>query len=430
MDDLKLPSKTFCVNPWLHLNIQPSGLVYHCCMSDHNMPLGNVKDNTLEELWNNDRMKQIRKEMVDGIETKACSKCYHIEDTGISSPRTTNNFNFKKDLPTILNNTDLETGHNNDFTIKYWDIRWSNICNFKCRMCGVFSSNKWAEDAEALHGTITSEPGGIISFEKDSKSDIMEYVDRSIMDVEEIYFAGGEPLIMDEHYQILEKLIAAGRTDVRLRYNTNFSHLKFKKWDLMGLWKPFLEDPKGNVKLAASLDAVGKLAEVSRNGTNWSKVEQNVKFCVENGVSVYIAPTISIMNVFYIHELVDFAIKFDIPASSISFNNILVVPHYYDIRILPKNLQEEAKKRLTEYMVNCTHPEYVKVLEEGYNAWCNHLNTPFEDNRTYYEEELVVKTEILDIRRSEKLLDVNPEYKEWFAKIKKRNTGEKWDKVI
>ena len=89
-------------------------------------------------------------------------------------------------------------------------------------MCGVYSSSKWHQEAMELHGDTTgADTKGVLEFNSNGKEDVFKQVDRFINDVEEIYFAGGEPLVMEEHYLILEKLIAAGRTDVRLRYNTN-----------------------------------------------------------------------------------------------------------------------------------------------------------------------------------------------------------------
>jgi sulfatase maturation enzyme AslB (radical SAM superfamily) len=167
-------------------------------------------------------MKTIRKEMLEGERPNLCERCFLIEDSGLLSPRNTHNYFFDNEIPDLIKETNPETGHNDKFVLKYWDFRWSNICNFKCRMCGAFSSSKWYEDETALYGT-KMDNNGLLNYNSDSKEDIFKYVDRFINDVEEIYFAGGEPLIMDEHYIILEKLIAAGRTNVRIRYNTNFN---------------------------------------------------------------------------------------------------------------------------------------------------------------------------------------------------------------
>ena len=87
----KIPSKTFCTLPWIHLNTQPNGDIYPCCMAPYGDSIGNTKDNTLKEVWNGDDMKSIRKDMLKGERPKACSRCFLIEDTGMHSPRHTHN---------------------------------------------------------------------------------------------------------------------------------------------------------------------------------------------------------------------------------------------------------------------------------------------------------------------------------------------------
>jgi radical SAM protein with 4Fe4S-binding SPASM domain len=139
-------SKSFCVLPWVHLNVQPNGDIYPCCMAPYGKSIGNTTDNTLEEIWNGEDMKTIRKEMLVGERPKLCERCFLIEDSGLLSPRNTHNHFFDKDVNELIKDTNPETGHNDKFVLKYWDFRWSNICNFKCRMCGAFSSSKWYED--------------------------------------------------------------------------------------------------------------------------------------------------------------------------------------------------------------------------------------------------------------------------------------------
>lgn len=311
-------SESFCILPWMHLNVQPNGEVFQCCMAPTDRPIGSVTENTLPEIWNNHSMKDIRRKMLKGIKPKLCQRCYMMEDTGVASPRNTFNKFFEKDIDKLTRNTDKESGHNHKFILKYWDFRWSNICNFKCRMCGTFASSKWVDDEIALHGKTY---GGLKNFRTEAKEDIFKYVDEFMDDVEEIYFAGGEPLMMDEHYQILEKLIAAGRTNVRLRYNTNFSHIKFKKWDLQELWQHFLDDPHGNIQLFASLDAVGKIAEVARHGTKWNIVHRNVKECIDRGMEIHLSPTLSLLNIFHMSELLDVVFELGIPEDRVTMNN-------------------------------------------------------------------------------------------------------------
>jgi radical SAM protein with 4Fe4S-binding SPASM domain len=409
-------SKTFCVLPWAHLNVQPNGDIYPCCMAPYGKSIGNTSKDTLEEIWNGDDMKTIRKEMLEGERPNLCERCFLIEDSGLLSPRNTHNYFFDNEIPDLIKETNPETGHNDKFVLKYWDFRWSNICNFKCRMCGAFSSSKWYEDETALYGT-KMDNNGLLNYNSDSKEDIFKYVDRFINDVEEIYFAGGEPLIMDEHYIILEKLIAAGRTNVRIRYNTNFSHIKFKKWDLHGLWSHFLNDPNGRIFLFASLDAVGKLAEVIRNGTKWNSVYENIKSCVDRGMEVHISPTISILNIFHINELIDMAISVGVNPNTVSLNNLLTTPHWYDIRILPSNLKVDLINKLHDYTKTIESLHVRGIVNNAINAWEKHMNTPFEGDIKDSERHLLRSTLILDKRRNEKFLDVNPQYVDWFTEI-------------
>jgi len=411
-------SDTFCVLPWMHLNVQPNGGVFNCCMAPHDSPVGNTKDDTLEEVWNNFHMKTLRKKMLKGEKSRLCERCHMMEDNGVASPRNTFNEYFEDQIPNLIRNTDLETGHNHKFVLKYWDFRWSNICNFKCRMCGTFASSKWVEDELAIHGHSFN---GLMDFQTESKEDIFKHVDKFIHEVEEIYFAGGEPLIMEEHYTILEKLIAAGRTDVRLRYNTNFSYIKFKKWDLEKLWQPFLDDPKGAVQLFASLDAVGKLAEVARNGTKWNIVYNNVKTCVDKGMQVHIAPTLSTLNIFHIPELLQTAFDLGIPEERITCNNFLTSPSSYDIRILPDELKEQVLDILNEFIDKHKDNEYRhSFLNFVYNAWTSFLYSDYPGDLQQIQiarREFLRQTVILDRRRKENFLEVNPQYNDWFKEL-------------
>jgi MoaA/NifB/PqqE/SkfB family radical SAM enzyme len=273
----------------MHLNVQPNGEVFQCCMAPHDRPVGDVTKNTLPEIWNNHSMKDIRRKMVKGIKPKLCQRCFMMEDNGVASPRNTFNEFFKKDIKSHTRHTD-ESGHNNKFILKYWDFRWSNICNFKCRMCGTFASSKWEEDEKALHGQTY---GGLNNFRAEAKEDVFKYVDQFIDDVEEVYFAGGEPLMMDEHYVILEELERRGRFDVRLIYNSNFTQVKLKDRMVFDYWKKF-----DSVAVGASLDAMGPRAEYIRKGTEWEVVEDNRRKMMETcpRVDFYISPTLRILN--------------------------------------------------------------------------------------------------------------------------------------
>jgi sulfatase maturation enzyme AslB (radical SAM superfamily) len=130
-----------------------------------------------------------------------------------------------------------------------------------------------------------------------TEDDIEQQMQEHIPYLEQVYFAGGEPLIMKEHYTLLEKLIDAGKTDVRIQYNTNFSELRFKDKHVFEYWKHFK-----NVSVGASLDASGARAELMRKGTDWQQTVDNRQRMMEEvpHVDFYVSATVSTMNVLHV----------------------------------------------------------------------------------------------------------------------------------
>ena len=171
-------SESFCVLPWIHLNTWPNGNVYPCCLTDWREDIGNLKDNTMEELWNGDTMKSIRKDMLEGKQHHSCRKCYQQEKNTLDSTRTSSNRNFEHLIPNVTDNTSAD-GHNDDFKLLYWDFRFSNLCNMKCRMCGSFLSSKWWEDEVKIYGG-SPLPKAIINVNDYSKKNIDTYANKLI----------------------------------------------------------------------------------------------------------------------------------------------------------------------------------------------------------------------------------------------------------
>ena len=196
------PSKSFCIIPWIHLHHWPNGNVYQCCITDMHNVAGNLKDNTMDEIWNNDHMKNLRLELLDGKKPESCMKCYEQEGKGIRSFRVNANWTFDHHLYPKAEQTNPD-GSLDKMDLIYWDFRFSNLCNMKCRMCGGHLSHLWHEDEKKLYKR-TSENSAIVHVNDFSKQDIKKVIDSNLHMVEEVYFAGGEPLIMDEHYYILE----------------------------------------------------------------------------------------------------------------------------------------------------------------------------------------------------------------------------------
>jgi radical SAM protein with 4Fe4S-binding SPASM domain len=405
-------SGTFCIMPWVHLHTWPNGKVFPCCLADSNHPIGNLKDNTLEEIWNSPDLKKIRTELLNGKKPPVCSRCYMQEEMGTQSFRTSANYNWQHHIENAIQTT-LEDGTNNNFKLNYWDFRFSNVCNLKCRMCGPELSSSWYDDQIKMYGSSTT-PRALIHSNDVSLEDLMIYTNRFINDVEEIYFAGGEPLIMEEHYKILEMLIAAGNTKCRIRYNTNFNSLKYKKWDLIKLWKPFIKDNIDNVNIFASLDAIGNVAEYARKGTKWDGIEDNIKRIHDNGMNVNTSTTVSIFNIFELPKFVDRMYELGIPFDRMQMNNVLTFPDYYSINILPDELKEGVRIILDRHIRTIKNLQRYERIEANYDVIKKYLDRPLERSIETLYTDFKRHTEVKDAVRGESFINIFPYYKEWY----------------
>lgn len=322
-----LKSKTFCILPWIHLYANPDGSVLPCCIGNHHLSLGNVQSSTIDDVWNSNQYKTLRKKMLNNERPSECSACYQSEDNGIKSARQSNLTKFSKFIP-LAEATNLD-GSVNNITLKYFDLRWSNICNLKCRSCSSTYSSSWATEDNS-----NGQNKRVFIFAGGNSNDILyNQFKPYFAEIEEFYFAGGEPLLTDKHYDILEHLISIGRTDVKLQYNTNLTNLKYKDKSILELWKQF-----SNVEVFASLDSWGNRAEYIREGTNWDVIEHNLKTikAIVPHVKLQISSVISIFNVTTILEFLDYILEKQLFDNNHFYPNFynLINPHYYSTDVL------------------------------------------------------------------------------------------------
>jgi hypothetical protein len=195
-------SKTFCILPWIHTHFSPTGKASLCCISASH-DIGDVQFEKFEDLWNNKRYRHIRKMMLLGRKPYACEACHKNEKVRDASFRKEINQKFAHQVERVIE-TNPVTGFTPVKPWAYMDIRFSNKCNFKCRTCDPIHSHLWFADMPAGFG---SGKPTVIQL-SDKKYYPAEQIEASLNAVEEIYFAGGEPLILDEHYQILSKIVA------------------------------------------------------------------------------------------------------------------------------------------------------------------------------------------------------------------------------
>ena len=406
--ELLLDSETFCILPWMHLHSYPDGRAYPCCFAFERTSVGDLNHESMEQVFNGEKMKKMRVNMLEGKKCKECVKCYDQEKSGFFSLRLSSNKHFGHNIP-LVHNT-LPDGKA-DFVIKYWDIRFSNLCNMACRSCGTWFSSNWYED----HKKITGSPPNHAKIMKVGRStnDIWEQLLDQFDNVEQFYFAGGEPIIMEEHYRILKELDKRKMYHVRLIYNTNFSKTAFKDIDVFELWNKF-----ESVSIGASLDAEGPRAELMRKGTKWDEIVANRKRMMQvcPKVDFYISSTVGLINSLHVADFhrswVDQGL---IKPSDFNFN-LLQSPGWQRMDILPSEFKEKVKQKYQDHIAWLKTKDPLTRATKGFESalkWMyandniKHLGRFFENTRKY------------DAVRNEDTPSVFPELKELFDKYEK-----------
>jgi len=401
-------SNTFCMMPWVHLHAFPDGRAYPCCLSDYWHPIGDLRKNTMAEVWNQEPIRQMRTNMLEDKPCKECVKCYEQEQHGAFSMRNDSNRNYGHLIRELAHTH--EDGTHDEFKIRYWDIRFSNLCNFRCRSCGPIFSSNWYNDHVKLHNRVPDVLGrdmARIEYAGGDEDSIEKQMIEHIPYLEQVYFAGGEPLIMKEHYTLLEKLIEAGKTDVRIQYNTNFSELHFKDKHVLEYWKHFT-----NVSVGASLDGMGAQAELIRKGTDWDQVLDNRARMLEEvpQVDFYVSSTVSAMNVLHVLDFHREWARLGLIEPKDWNINICQSPEWYRVDIFPEDFKQRViYPAYEEHIAWIDSQDSLRRATSGYKSILNLMKA---NNNPEGLEKFRIETAKLDDMRNESFWDTFPEFKE------------------
>lgn len=390
-------SKTFCIYPWIHLHAYPTGEAYPCCHAEMGVgQVGDCRKETLSEIWQGPAMRDLRHNMLNEIKSAACERCYEQEESGFFSGRRSANKHHGHHIKKL---------QNNPFEMTYWDIRFSNLCNLSCRSCGHIFSSSWYQDQAKLAGEDWAQKNKPLNIAGRDATDMWNQLLPHLDYVEQIYFAGGEPLMMDEHYRILEELERRKRFDVRLIYNTNFTQVKLKDRYVFDYWKKFQ-----SVAVGASLDAMGTRAEYIRKGTDWFTVEENRRRMLVTcpNVDFYISPTLSILNAWHLPDFHrDWVSKGLLKPQDLNVN-ILQDPAYYRIDIAPLRYKEKLRAKFEEHLEWLRPRDQLQRATVGFESAVNFM---MGTDNTRLIDQFWSKTAQLDKIRQEDLLTVIPELK-------------------
>ena len=421
----------FCILPWMSAYVNTDSTVWSCCVNKA-MTDGDVRNklkeensdwvadksiisNDLENIINDNHFKQLRLDMLNGVENQNCFDCINLEKNTGHSYRKDFNFDFEDELYRVQDTQ--EDGTIKDFDVIYLDFRFSNVCNFKCRSCRPEWSSTWAKEARDNDRHPYTEWDGYIPRYNLTQEEFISKFEGSLSKVKKIYFAGGEPLAAREHYWILDYLIKNNNTDVLIDYNTNLSMLKNPKLKLsvVDYWEKF-----ENISLRVSIDGMGEKAEYIRKGTDWQVIEDNFKYVRQRlpNVNIGVSSVFQLFNAIHLADFYqDWIDKKIITEKAIE--NIFVIPLtgpiHLSSQVLPNEVKDLVVKRWDEFkeknkslLAKSEHNSFMSSITRS----IQHMKS--EELYETHKREFEKFTWYLDKIRRESFSDIFPELKKYY----------------
>lgn len=340
----------FCIAPWSTLYKHTDNSVRLCCV-DKGDSLGSLHYTPVDELRNNEEFKKVRRQFLNNERPERCKNCWDNEDQGIESYR----MNLNNQIDWWFEETPEFTEE--ALPVKNLDFRPSNLCNLACKSCNPIFSSKlvahwrefnWIDDLQV--GMYQTHLKTRVRFQD------LEHI---LKDVKSIYFAGGEPMIADDHWYILKKLVENNQKDVGIVYNTNLTTLDYKEFSVDNYWDKF-----HSIHLMSSIDAYGKMFEYIRTGGKWNDIVDNLKRASKiPSVHVGISATIGWLNLLSVFKLFKFVIDENLVTEYDKLNlNIMMDPPGSGIHETPDEVKEEIIVTTKQFIEEIKHLENIDKL--------------------------------------------------------------------
>ena len=359
--------ENFCLYPFTNFQLDPDGRARPCCKykvgdSSWQQDVPKIPDCSIEDLWEQDEFKTLREQFLKNERPAGCKACWDEEDAGIKSMRLQKE-NAGKEHPysTFFD-------HIPRAFPRTLDLKFSNLCNLKCRICTPFLSSQWLSEVKALK-TIDNFTYDLYS--KNSKEKFssnpknIEILKEWAPTIDLLEFYGGEPLMQQEHNDVLEIIYQHGNPQhTGLYYNTNGTIFNEKFFEL---WSRFQ-----TVTINFSIDDINDRFEYQRKNANWDQICHNIQLYKEYGekykvnLKLRIYSTVGILNVFYLPEFFEEMKKFGIEI----YLNLVHYPHHYAIHILPTEIKDIIKAKLLtvdESIISNESPRIDNIINFMYN---------------------------------------------------------------
>jgi MoaA/NifB/PqqE/SkfB family radical SAM enzyme len=365
---MSLP-KTICMLPWISIETSPIGTARPCCLAVNEITDDadrkyDLNETDLQTIYNSTYMQNLRQQFRNGEKPETCNRCWQEEDAGRASKRIFSKIRLKE----LVDKVDYE----NDTPDQLWfvDLKLGNICNLKCRICGSWSSSRWAQEEIDYIPELTNKKEHLAyKFLKQGAwprktQTFWDNLRELLPNIKYFEFTGGEPFMIQEHFDLLQYAVDQGYAkNIDIHYNTNGT-----QWpDAHELWKHFKR-----VDIAFSIDNIDKRFEYERYGAHWTEVTENIRKFHElrdqnpAKITTQVCMTVNVQNVYYLEELCNWV-------NTQTFND-----HYFNMLHDPKhmcidNLTVEAKQVVIEKLRSGTFtPKHraeisriIKFIEQG-----------------------------------------------------------------
>lgn len=346
---------------------------------EHGKP-NNLNVSDFKSAWNSTYMKNARKQMLNGEIPPSCAKCFKEEAAGHNSKRMweTRYWAERVDIDELIAET--EEDGSIPPKLRYIDLRFGTKCQLACVMCSPHDSSGWIKDHgkmmphvqnEQLRDTMQWRDKGSIngsSYNWHKNNPVFwEQFNEQIPNMQQLYFAGGESLIIDEHYNILEEAIRSGHAgQLELRYNSNGVEWRD---DLFDLWKEFKL-----VRFHYSVDDIGARNEYVRYPSDWDRTEEVFHILDNNtgdNVEITVACAVQALNIYYIPDFIEWKLTqgfkkinmWPFGAGGINYHFVYHPPHL-NVKSLPAWFKDKVEKKYEAFI-----PWWEENWELGVPEW-------------------------------------------------------------
>ncbi|MDB4318385.1 twitch domain-containing radical SAM protein [bacterium] len=393
---ITVPHDKFCVLPWVSLEASPIGTLRPCCLADDEIVDNDGKKFELStadfvDVQTSNHMRDLRTQFIEGHQPKTCRKCWNEEDAG----RTSKRMHTLNRLKHVLKD---EQWNNDAKPLMFLDLKLGNICNLKCRICGSWSSSQFAGEEISFLPRAEQKSSHAYKMLRAGawpreNTHFWSQIDSVLTDIRYIEFTGGEPFMIDQHFDMLQGIVDRGIAhNVEIHYNTNGTLFPDRGPEI---WKHFK-----TVEIAFSIDDVGKRFDYQRTNADWAVVLDNItsfqylKDQMPN-LQLQCCSTVNVFNVRYLDELAHWIAlqRFDFV-----YWNMMHDAWYFSISRLPVL----AKEQIANYLGSCSVPEQ---FQTEFGRIVEFMNRGESSDG----EETIQQIQKLDQRRHQDLTKIAPE---------------------